>query len=102
MKKLLATLVVLAMVLSLAPVAMASAAKVEFTDLKYLDAEENEIPEIQEGTVYTEVTANRNGTSPQSVILIVMLCDKENGKIKATDSQNVALLRVRLSGRELA
>ncbi len=91
MKKLLATMVVLAMVLSLAPVAMASAAKVEFTDIKYLDAGDNEIPEIQSGLVYTQVTANLNGTSPQSVMLIVMLCDKDTGKIKATDSQSVTL-----------
>lgn len=91
MKKLLATVVVLAMVLSFAPIAMASAAKVEFTDFKYLDAGESEIPEVQTGLVYTQVTANLNGTSPQDVMLIVMLCDKETGKIKATDSQSVTL-----------
>ncbi len=91
MKKLLATVVVLAMVLSFAPIAMASAAKVEFTDFKYLDAGESEIPKVQTGLVYTQVTANLNGTSPQTVMLIVMLCDKETGKIKATDSQSVTL-----------
>ena len=91
MKKLLATVVVLAMVLSFAPIAMASSAKVEFTDFKYLDAGESEIPELQTGLVYTQVTANLNGTSPQDVMIIVMLCDKETGKIKATDSQSVTL-----------
>ncbi len=91
MKKLLATLVVLAMVLSFVPVAMASAAKVEFTDFMYLDAGENEIPAVEEGFVYTQVTANLNGTSPNPVTLVVMLCDKETGKIKAVDSDSATL-----------
>ena len=91
MKKLLATLVVLAMVLSLAPVAFASAAKVEFTDFMYLDSSENEIPEVKEGLVYTQVTANLNGTSQSPVTLVVMLCDKETGQIKAVDSDTATL-----------
>ena len=91
MKKLLATLVVIAMVLSLAPMVMASAAKVEFTDFMYLDEGENEIPEVEEGLVYTQVTANLNGTSPNPVTLVVMVCDKETGKIKSVGSDSATL-----------
>ena len=91
MKKLLATLVVLAMVLSLAPVAFASAAKVEFTDFMYLDANGNEIPEVKEGKVYAQVTANLNGTSPQTVSLVVLLMNKADEKIKAVDVDTTTL-----------
>ena len=91
MKKLLATLVVLAMMLSLASVAMASAAKVEFTDFKYLDASENEISAVKEGLVYTQVTANLNGTSPNPVTLVVMVCDWETGKIKSVGADSATL-----------
>lgn len=91
MKKLLAIMVAFAMVLSFASMAMATAAKVTFTDLVYLDEGENVIPEVQTGLVYTQVRANLNGTSPQNITLVVMLCDKDNGKIKAADSDSVTL-----------
>ncbi len=98
MKKLLATLVAFAMIVSIAPIAMANAAKVTFTDLMYLDEGDNVIPEVQTGLVYTQVKANLNGTSSQTVTLVVMLCDKDTGKIKATDSDSVTLSTELTSG----
>lgn len=91
MKKLIAFLVIIAIMLSFAPVTMATAAKVSFSELKYLDFSENEIPAVETGFVYTQVEANLNGTLPQSVFLIVMLCEKETGKIKEVASDSVTL-----------
>ena len=91
MKKLLSILVVFSLVLSFSISVFASSAKVEFEELKYFDADKNEIPAVREGFVETQVTANLNGTTPQSVFLIVLLCDKETGKIKAVDYDNVTL-----------
>ncbi len=90
MRKLLACLVAVVMVLSIMPVAFAADTRVVFTDFRYTDGTYG-IARPENGLVNTEVRATIDGAGEQTVTLVVMLCDKETGKIKATASDVITL-----------